>query len=206
MCDIPHPDFTKADAEEFYEENRAPLTNYALGKGELVGQQLIVKIIPPTHVRAISCKTIASLFGPESRKESSKYLSPVLAQYTLQDSTLLQLLVHEGPDLLELANKSPAVLANNSRTILQSLANILSFLNKKKLLHRDIKPENIVWTGKEAKLIDLADIVPGESYTEVGFGTNTYLPPDFKGEFSPEVNAYAMKRTEEVLGLTVDAH
>lgn len=107
---------------------------------------------------------------------------------------------------MDLAKKTPAILASNSRTIVQSLANILSFLNKKKLLHRDIKPENIVWTGKEAKLIDLADIVPGERYTEVGFGTNTYLPPDFKGDFSPEVNAYAMKRTEELLGLTVNAH
>jgi serine/threonine protein kinase len=204
---IINPDFTKNEAQEYYDSLDNPhttLIDYESVKGDLKGKKLLIKIIHKLMVNTASCNALKKLFGtPEAMKESTLYLSPVLAQYTLHDSTVIQLLEKEGNDLNFLYNNHHDILIKNSKTIINSFNEILEFLNRKHLLHRDIKPENIVWTGERAKLIDLSDIVPGPKYeTQKGtFGTDAYLPKPFNGVFNHEVNVYAMTETERALGL-----
>jgi len=81
-----------------------------------------------------------------------------------------------------LRNIMDALNFEEKLSVLIQIAEVMSFIHKKKLLHRDLKPENImVNPEKKVKLIDFGTAKIAEktiSYTSKATGTTFYMAPD----------------------------
>jgi serine/threonine protein kinase len=95
----------------------------------------------------------------------------------------------EGKSIAEVIQTEGSLDPRRALSLLQQMADALSFAHKHKVVHRDIKPANIIVSkakdgSEEIKIIDfgIAKVLEGDSrnFTQTGevFGTPKYMSPE----------------------------
>jgi serine/threonine protein kinase len=163
--DIPSPEYDKEEAE-FLLDERTPYTP---------GTPYYPKYFSLASLPKERTDVFGLLKDVFKDPEASQYLSPVLAQYQINQN-VVQLLSVEGKALLDESNRI-TVGAAELPLIQRQAGEILAFLKSKRLVHRDIKPENMIWneTEKRVKLIDL------DSMIRLPEGKDVYQSYEFRG-------------------------
>lgn len=192
--DIENPEYDKEEAE-FLLDEKTPYTP---------GSPYYPKYFNIGHLPKERSDVFALLKEVFQDPDAKVYLSPILAQYKI-DQNIVQLLAVEGKALLDESERLTVGPAEKAK-IVEQAPQILAYLKSKRLVHRDIKPENMIWSEKDqrVKLIDLDSMIrlPTNQEFQLSYefqGSPGYVPESAMSahgvRWSFATDAYAMQKT-----------